>query len=142
MDSRQQRKQDSQRRKLWRILAAFAVAGVLMLLGLEYWLRLVAEDADPRRAMRLMGVAMLALQMAFAVVAALLGRCLLDWARQTREQGQWPPAGLEWPTTAPARHGADAARIARRLRFTGIGLVVVALLLAAWAVLAAWPAAA
>ena len=70
--------------------------------------------------MRVMGLAMLVLQLAFAVVAALLGRCLLDWARQTREQGQWPPAGLEWPASAPARHGADAARIARRLRITGI----------------------
>lgn len=140
MDSRQQRKQDSQRRKLWRILGAFVAAGVLLLSGLEYWLRLVAEDADMQRAMRLTGVALLALQLAFAVVAALLGRCLLDWARQTREQGQWPPAGLEWPANAPPRHGADAARIARRLRVTGASLVVGGVLLAAWAAFTAWPA--
>lgn len=140
MDNRQQRKQDSQRRRLWRILGAFAAAGLLLLVGLEYWLRLLEEDTDLGRAMQRVGVTMLVLRLALGVVVALLGRFLLDWARQTREQGQWPPAGLEWPANAPPRHGADAARIARRLRVVGTGLVVGAVLLAAWAAFTAWPA--
>ena len=132
MDSRQQRKDDSHRRRLWRTLTAVGVAGAVLLLGFDFWLRRLAGDADLERALRLVAMANTMLHLAIALVSALLGRFLLDWARQTREQGQWPPAGLEWPGKAPHRHGADAQRIARRLRLAGIASIVAALLLAGW----------
>lgn len=132
MDSRQQRKDDGHRRRLWRSLTAVAVVGVLMLLGFDAWLRHLAEDSDLDRALRLVALASTLLRFAVALVAVLLGRYLLDWARQTTEQGQWPPAGLEWPGKAPLRHGADARRIASQLRIAGLASMVVALALAAW----------
>lgn len=137
MDSRQRRKEDSHRRRLWRTLTVVGVAGVLLLLGIDFWLRRLAEDADIERALRLMGLASLLLRLAIALVALLLGRFLLDWSRQTSEQGQWPPAGLEWPGKSPHRHGADARRIARQLRVVGVASIVVALLVAG---AAAWRA--
>lgn len=137
MDSRQRRKEDSHRRRLWRTLTVVGVAGVLLLLGFDFWLRRLAEDADIERALRLMGLASLLLRLAIALVALLLGRFLLDWSRQTSEQGQWPPAGLEWPGKSPHRHGADARRIARQLRVVGVASIVVALLVAG---AAAWRA--
>lgn len=139
MDSRQQRKDDSHRRRLWRTLTVVGVAGVVVLLGFDFWLRRLAGEADIERALRLVAMANTVLQLAIALVAALLGRFLLDWARQTTGQGQWPPAGLEWPGKAPHRHGADARRIAGRLRLAGIASIVVALLVAggaAWRALA------
>lgn len=137
MDSRQQRKDDSHRRRLWRTLTVVGVAGVVLLLGFDFWLRGLAEQADVERALRLVAMATLALRLAIVLVAVLLGRFLLDWARQTAEQGQWPPAGLEWPGQAPHRHGDDARRIARQLRLAGIASVAGALLLAGWS---AWQA--
>jgi hypothetical protein len=139
MDNRQQRKDDSHRRRLWRSLAVVGVAGVLLLLGFDFWLRRLAGDADLDRSLRLVALATNLLHLAIAVVAALLGRFLLDWARQTTEQGQWPPAGLDWPGMAPRRHGEEARRISRRLRVAGYASIVVALLLAggsAWRALA------
>jgi hypothetical protein len=140
MDRRQQRKQDSQRKQLLRNLGIVAVIGVGLLLALNYWLGAVAVDADMRRSMRLMSVVSLLLQLAFAAVAALLGRGLLAWARQTQGQGQWPPTGLDWPGNPPPRHGADAARIAGRLRLAGTSVLVVAALLAVWSSWTAWTA--
>lgn len=137
MDSRQQRKDDSHRRRLWRTLTVVGVAGVVLLLGFDLWLRRLAEDADLERALRLVALATMALHIAIALVAVLLGRFLLDWARQTIDQGQWPPAGLEWPGKAPHRHGADAQRIARQLRLAGFASIAAALLLAGWS---AWRA--
>jgi hypothetical protein len=132
MDSRQQRKDDSHRRRLWRSLTVVGVVGVLLLLGFDAWLRHLAEGADLDRALRLVATASMLLRFAAALVAVLLGRYLLDWARQTTEQGQWPPAGLEWPGKAPPRHGDDARRIASRLRIAGLASMVVAVALAAW----------
>ena len=137
MDSRQQRKDDGHRRRLWRSLTAVAVVGVLLLLGFDAWLRHLAEDADLDRALRLVALASTLLRFAAALVAVLLGRYLLDWARQTRDQGQWPPAGLEWPGAAAVRHGADARRIAQRLKLAGLASIAVALVLAGWS---AWRA--
>lgn len=137
MDSRQQRKQDSLQRRLWRRLAAVGVAGALLLVGFDFWLRRLSEDADFERAQRLAALATTGLHLAIAVVGVVLGRFLMDWARQAREQGQWPPAGLEWPGKAPIRHGAEAQRIARQLRLAGIASIGLALLLAA---LSAWQA--
>lgn len=133
MDSRQQRKEDSLRRRLWRTLTLAGAAGIVLLLVFDAWLRHLAQGTDVERSLRLMGLASLLLHLAIAVAAALLGRFLLDWARQTTAQGQWPPAGLEWPGQSPHRHGADARRIAARLRVAGIASLVAALALAAWA---------
>jgi hypothetical protein len=138
MDNRQQRKDDHHRRRLWRTLAVAGVAGVLLLVGFDVWLRRLAEDADLERALRLVALASMLLRFAIALVAVLLGRYLLDWARQTTEQGQWPPAGLEWPGKSPHRHGADAQRVAGRLRLAGITSMVVALALAGWSAWRAW----
>ncbi len=132
MDGRQQRKQDVQRRRLVRSLGWVAVVGAVLLLGFELWLRHLAQGEDAGRAMRLVGISALLINLAIAVLAALLGRFLVDWARQTREQGQWPPAGLEWPGNRPARHGAEAQRIATQLRAAGIAVVVLAFMLAGW----------
>lgn len=130
MDSRQQRKQDVHRRRLTRSLVFVAVVGAVVLLAFELWLRHVAQDQDPARALHLVAVSALLINLAIAVIAALLGRFLIAWARQTREQGQWPPAGLEWPGNRVARHGADAQRIAARLKAAGIALLLVAFALA------------
>lgn len=138
MDSRQQRKDDSHRRRLWRTLTVVGVTGVLLLLGFDAWLRQLAEDADIERALRLVALASMLLRFAVALVAVLLGRYLLDWARQTREQGQWPPAGLEWPGKAPHRHGVDAQRVASQLRLAGIASIVIALVLAGGSAWRAW----
>jgi hypothetical protein len=138
MDHRQQRKDDHHRRRLWRTLAVAGVAGVLLLLGFDFWLRRLAEDTDLERGLRLVAVAATLLRFAVALLAVLLGRYLLDWARQTIEQGQWPPAGLEWPGKSPYRHGADAQRVAGRLRLAGITSLVVALALAGWSAWRAW----
>lgn len=137
MDRRQQRKDEGHRRRLWRALTAVGMVGVALLLGFDFWLRRLAEGADLERALQLVALSTLLLRLAAALVAALLGHYLLDWARQAREQGQWPPAGLEWPGNAPHRHGADAQRIARRLRLAGIASVALALVLAGWS---AWRA--
>lgn len=138
MDNRQQRKDDSHRRRFWRSLTVVGVAGVALLLGFDFWLRRLAEDADLERALRLVALASMLLRFAIALVAVLLGRFLLDWARQTTEQGQWPPAGLEWPGQSAHRHGADAQRVARQLRLAGITSIIIALVLAGWSAWRAW----
>lgn len=137
MEPHQQRKEENLRRSLQRTLVVVGVVGVLLLLGFDFWLRRLAEGSDPAHAMRMVGLAATVIRLAAALVAALLGRYLLDWARQTRDQGQWPPAGLEWPGNPPLRRGADAQRIAQRLRLAGVTVVALALLLAAWS---AWMA--
>lgn len=130
MDARKERKDSALRRRLWRALAATAALGLLALLGFDAWLRHVEAAPDPESSLRQISIAGVVLQLAMVTVAVLLARSLFDWARQVREQRQWPPAGLEWPGSAPVRHGAEALAIARRLRVAGAACMVVALLLA------------
>jgi len=132
MDISKQGKDESQRRRLQRTLALVGVAGIVLLVVFDAWLRHLAQGADVGRALRMLGVASLLLNLAIALVAGLLGRLLLDWARQTTAQGQWPPAGLEWPGPSPLRHGAQALRIAAGLRIAGLASLGVAFGLAAW----------
>lgn len=129
MDSRQERRNLAQRRKLGRALGVAAVLGLVLLAAFEFWLRRTQAQAehDPDSALRAVGAVSSLLQLAAAACAVLLGRFLLDWASQTRRQNQWPPAGLELPGNPPLRHGADALRIARRLRATGLFSLVLAL---------------
>lgn len=136
MDRRQERKDVAYRKRMWRALAITAAMGVVLLLGFDAWLRQVAagSDQDPERALRLVGMAATAIDLLIALLAMLLGRYLLGWARQTREQGQWPPAGLQLPGGKPPRHGLDAQRIARQLRWGGITTCVAAAALLAWTV--------
>lgn len=129
MDSRQERRNLAQRRKLGRALGVAAVLGLVLLAAFEFWLRRTQAQAehDPDSALRAVGAVSSLLQLLAAACAVLLGRFLLDWASQTRRQNQWPPAGLELPGNPPLRHGADALRIARRLRATGLFSLVLAL---------------
>jgi hypothetical protein len=132
MDGRQQRKQDVHRRRLGRSLAVAGIVGALALVGFELWLRELAQGNDTERALRMVAASSRLINLAIAVLAAVLGRFLIDWARQTREQGQWPPAGLEWPGNRPVRHGDQARRTAAQLRAGGVALVGLAFALAAW----------
>jgi len=134
MDPRQERKDTVYRRRMWRALAITVLLGIAALLALDAWLDAVAAGAaqDPRHALRLAGIAGLAISLAFVVLCGLLARLLLVWSRQTREQGQWPPAGVEWPGGRPLRHGADARRIAKRLQWAGFAALVVAAVQLAW----------
>jgi len=134
MDPRQERKDLVYRRRMWRALALTVLVGVAALLALDAWLDMLAARAvdDPRRALRLAGVASLVISLAFVLLCSLFGRLLLGWSRQVREQGQWPPAGVEWPGGRPLRHGADARRIARRLQWAGFAALVVAAGQLAW----------
>lgn len=129
MDSRQERKNLAQRRELGRTLGVVAVSGVLLLVGFEIWLRHLAARSvdDPEAALRTLSMVSTLLMLASAACAALLGRYLMDWARQARSQKQWPPAGLELPGGAPLRYGADALRMARGLQAAGIVCLVLAL---------------
>jgi hypothetical protein len=133
MDPRQLRKDAALRRKLWRALAITAVVGVGLLLAYDYWLQQVVDAGvrNPGRGQSQLAVASALINLALVAVAVLLARYLLDWGRQTRSQGQWPPAGLEWPGQAPVRHGEEAQRVARQLRYAGIAALVLAAGLAA-----------
>jgi hypothetical protein len=133
MDPRQLRKDAALRRKLWRALAITAVVGVGLLLAYDYWLQQVVDAGvrHPGRGQSQLAVASALVNLALVSVAVLLARYLLDWGRQTRSQGQWPPAGLEWPGQAPVRHGEDALRVARQLRYAGVAALVLAAGLAA-----------
>lgn len=128
MDARKLRKDTVLRRRLWRALATTTLVGAVLLVGLEFWLRQMASHgaAQAGRALWQLSLAAALINLALIVVAALLARCLLGWGRQTREQGQWPPAGLEWPGQAPVRHGQDALRVAKRLTYAGIATLVLA----------------
>ena len=134
MDPLHERRDLAYRRRMWRVLGITAGLGVLALAGFEAWLRHVEQTGleDPDRALWQVGFISVLLRMAVAALAALLARYLFDWARQTREQGQWPPAGLQWPGNAPLRHGDDARRVARRLRSLAIASLLLAGLLLAW----------
>lgn len=134
MDPRQERKDVVYRRRMWRALALTLVVGVAALLALDAWLDAVAAKGvdDPRRALQMAAVAGLVINLAFIACCVLLGRYLLVWSRQVRDQGQWPPAGVEWPGGRPPRHGEDARGIARRLRWAGMVILVVAAGQAAW----------
>lgn len=131
MDSRQERKDLALRRRLRRALGFTAAIGMVLLVAYELWLRRIeAQSAhDPRAALQAVGLATSLLQLGFALVAVLVGRSLVDIARQVREQGQWPPAGLELPGRAPVRHGAEALRIARNFRISGVFAILMATLL-------------
>lgn len=130
MDSRQKRKQDATQRRLTRrLLLAAALAAVAMAL-FELWLRHLSLHADPERALRAVAAASLLINLAIALLAAVLGRFLIGWSRQTREQGQWPPAGLEWPGNRAPRYGDPARSIALRLRIAGITLLLGSFVLA------------
>jgi hypothetical protein len=122
MDSRQERKDLALRRRLRRGLGLTAAIGIVLLVVYELWLRRIeAQGAyNPRATL---------VQLGLALVAALAARSLADIARQVREQGQWPPAGLELPGNAPVRYGADALRIARNFRICGVLAIVLATLL-------------
>ncbi|MBP6596176.1 MAG: hypothetical protein KA196_01555 [Arenimonas sp.] len=128
MDARKLRKDTALRRRLWRAIATTTLIGAALLLGLEFWLRQMAGHgaAQTGRALWQLSLAAALINLALIAVAALLARCLLDWGRQTREQGQWPPAGLDWPGQNPIRHGQDALRIAKRLTYAGIAAIVLA----------------
>ena len=134
MDSRQQRKDVAYRRRMWRALAITVLLGLAALMALDAWLDVLAAGAaeDPRRAHRLAGFAGLAISLAFVVLCGLLARLLLGWSRQARDQGQWPPAGVEWPGGRPSLHGADARRIAKRLQWAGFAALAVAAAQLAW----------
>jgi hypothetical protein len=134
MDPRQERKNVVYRRRMWRALAITLLVGIAALLALDAWLDAVALEGmhDPRRALRIAEAASLVISLAFIACCLLLGRLFLVWSRQCREQGQWPPAGVEWPGGRPPRHGEDARRIAMRLKWTGIAAIVVAAGQAAW----------
>jgi hypothetical protein len=131
MDSRQERKDLALRRRLRRVLGLTAAIGIVLLVVYELWLRRIeAQGAyNPRAALQAMGLAATLVQLGLALVAALAARSLADIARQVREQGQWPPAGLELPGNAPVRYGADALRIARNFRISGVLAIVLATLL-------------
>lgn len=133
MDPRQQRKDSALRRRLWRALGATAVVGTALLLGYDYWLRKVASSAitHPGRGQWQLSLASSLVNLALVTVAVLLARFLLDWSRQAREQGQWPPAGLEWPGQAPVRHGPEALRVAKQLRIAAYAAMALAAGLAA-----------
>ena len=131
MDSRQERKDFALRRRLRFALGLTAAIGIVLLIVYELWLRRIeAQGAyNPRAALQAVGMAATLVQLGLALVAALVARSLLDIARQVREQGQWPPAGLELPGNPPARYGADAARIARQFSVGAVLSVVLATLL-------------
>jgi hypothetical protein len=137
MDSRQERKDLALRARLWRALGITGAVGIVLLVIYELWLRRLEAQGtyDPRAALRAVGMASTLVQVGLALAAALVARSLLDIARQVRDQGQWPPAGLELPGNAPVRYGADAARIARNLKIAGvlsIGLATLLVLAVAW----------
>jgi hypothetical protein len=137
MDSRQERKDLALRARLWRALGLTGAVGIVLLVSYELWLRRLEAQGtyDPRAALRAVGMASTLVQVGLALAAALVARSLLDIARQVRDQGQWPPAGLELPGNAPVRYGADAARIARNLKIAGvlsIGLATLLVLAVAW----------
>lgn len=131
MDSRQERKDLALRRRLRRALGLTALGGIALLVAYELWLRRIeAQGAyNPRAALQAVGMAATLVQLGLALVAALVARTLTDIARQVRDQGQWPPAGLELPGNTPARHGADARRIARNFRLCGVLAVLLATVL-------------
>lgn len=134
MDPRQERKDLVFRRRLWRALAITLLIGVAALLALDAWLDGVEADGidNPQRALRVASAVSLAIGLALVALCALLGRLLLEWSRQAREQGQWPPAGVEWPGSRPLRHGDAARRIAKRLQWAGYAALVIAAGQAAW----------
>ena len=137
MDSRQERKDLALRGRLRRTLGLTAAVGIGLLVVYELWLRrLEAQGAyDPRAALRALGMASTLVQVGLALVAAFVARSLFDIARQVRDQGQWPPAGLELPGNPPVRYAADASRIARNLTIAGvlsIGLSTVLVFAVAW----------
>lgn len=134
MDHRQERKDLVFRRRTWRVLGIIAVLGVLGLLGFDAWLRHLTESgpAEPARALRLMALTGALINGAIAVLALLLGRFLLDWARQCRDQRQWPPAGLQTFDNRPPRHGAEAEAIASRLRLAGFASFALAAGVLGW----------
>ncbi len=131
MDSRQERKDLALRRRLRLALGLTAAIGIVLLVIYELWLRRIeAQGAyDPHAALRALAMASTLAQIGLALVAAMVARSLLDIARQVREQGQWPPAGLELPGNAPPRHGADAVRIARNFKVAGLLSIMLATLL-------------
>ncbi|MFY2764902.1 hypothetical protein [Arenimonas sp. MALMAid1274] len=134
MDQREQRREHQHRLRTLRVLGTVAAVGVALLLGYEAWLRHVAEFGfdDPDRAMRQVAMASTLINLAIAAMALLLARYLADWARQTREQRQWPPAGLQLLGQRPVRHGDDARRVASRLQAAAIGSVGLAVAVMAW----------
>lgn len=134
MDPRQARKDEVYRGRMWRALAITLLGGIAALLALDAWLdRLAAASInDPGPALGAAAVASLVISLAFITCCVLLGRYLLVWSRQAREQGQWPPAGVEWPGARPPRHGDEARRIAKRLQWAGFSVLAVAAGQAAW----------
>jgi hypothetical protein len=134
MDPRQARKDEVYRRRMWRALAITLLVGIAALMALDAWLdRLAAAGINnPGKALDAAATASLVISLAFIACCLLLARYLLVWSRQAREQGQWPPAGVEWPGGRPPRHGDEARRIARRLQWAGFAALAVAAGQAAW----------
>lgn len=132
MDSRQERKQRALGRQTWRVLAIALGLGVLALVGYDRWLdSLVQKSLDrPGSAIHAVQMASLAINGVLVILAGLLARHLFTWSRQIREQGQWPPAGLELPRAVNRQYGADALRTAKRLRWAGVAAIVLAILVA------------
>jgi hypothetical protein len=132
MDSRQERKQRALGRRTWRVLAIALGIGLLALLGYDRWLDyLVKQSLDrPGSAIHAVQMANMGINAVLVVLAGLLARCLFSWSRQTREQGQWPPAGLDLPHAFNRQYGADALRTSNRLKWAGIAAVGLAIVVA------------
>ena len=122
------------RRKNKRLLIglSLAAAALALLWGVDAWLQHLARDSDAGRALRQVNQVAVLLRVAAAVVAAALGHVLLDWARQGAQQGQWPPAGLDWPGQDAPLRGTPAERITRLIRLAGLVCWCLAVLLAGW----------
>ena len=124
--------QDKLRRRRLGFAVALVAAIVALLWGVDAWLDGLAADRDTGRALRQVSQVALLLRVAAAVVAALLGHVLLDWARQGTQQDRWPPKGLEWPGQAEPLQGLPAQRVVRLIRLAGLVCWSMAALLAAW----------
>jgi hypothetical protein len=132
MDSRQERKQRALGRKTWRVLAVALGIGLLALLGHDRWLDYLLQKSLDRPGSAIHAVQMtnMGINAVLVLLAGLLARYLFTWSRQTLEQGQWPPAGLDLPHAFHRQYGTDALRTAKRLKWAGIAAVVLAIVIA------------
>ncbi|WP_146909525.1 hypothetical protein [Arenimonas daejeonensis] len=128
MDSRQERKNLAQRRKLGRALGVAAALGLVLLLAFEFWLRRTQAQAehDPDSAVQAVG----AVSSCSSSPRQPAPSCSGDscWTGPARRAGRTNGRRPGWNfQNAPLRHGSDALRIARRLQAAGLISLAVAL---------------
>ena len=131
------------RRQMQVWLAITAVLGVLLLVGLQWWLRKISANAgtgDPYFYQAWLHRLLAGLCLVLGAASAGFAQWLYRMALASSSERRWPPTSMRTSADVRIRYLTSADSLVTQLKATALALGVLSLLLCAWAAWLFWTA--